>query len=89
MYNCVDGEWVVDADHVAMLDYAWDLDIVREATYAALAAVGKDNMHFRPPDEQNEHKVSAGNPCCMHAAARCNSALQTPFQVRQTSTRGD
>lgn len=58
VYTCVDGEWVVDAEHVAMLDDRWDLDVVRDAAYAALAAVGKDHMHFRPPDEQNEHKVS-------------------------------
>lgn len=62
VYTCVDGEWVVDADHVAMLDDAWDLDVVREATYAALAAVGRENMHFRPPDEQNEHKASGSTP---------------------------
>ncbi len=33
---------------------------VREAAYAALAKVGKDSMHFRPPGEQNEHKITCG-----------------------------
>jgi hypothetical protein len=33
---------------------------VRDAAYAALAAVGKDAMHFRPPEEQNDHKVTCG-----------------------------
>ncbi|KFM25353.1 Protein GrpE [Auxenochlorella protothecoides] len=33
---------------------------VRDAAYAALAAVGRDAMHFRPPAEQNEHKVTCG-----------------------------
>ena len=53
----MEGEWVVDADHVALLDDVWDLDVVRDAAYVALAKVGRDHMHFRPPDEQNEHKV--------------------------------
>lgn len=25
-----------------------------------LHQVGKDSMHFRPPDEQNDHKVTCG-----------------------------
>ncbi len=44
-------------DHAALLDEAWDLEVVRNAAYQALAAVGREKMHFRPPDEQNEHKV--------------------------------
>jgi hypothetical protein len=59
VYNRVGGEWVEDAGYVAQLDEDWHLEVVREAAYAALAAVGRDNMHFRPPDEQNEHKVRA------------------------------
>ena len=35
---------------------------MREAAYKALAQVGKERMHFRPPDEQNAHKVSCHNP---------------------------
>lgn len=58
VYTCVDGEWVVDEDHMALLDEHWDLNVVRDAAYAALAAVGRDAMHFRPKEEQNEHKVS-------------------------------
>lgn len=60
VYNHADGEWVVDQDHVALLDQDWDLNVVRDAAYAALASVGRDSMHFRPPDEQNEHKVTCG-----------------------------
>jgi hydroxymethylpyrimidine pyrophosphatase-like HAD family hydrolase len=33
---------------------------VREACYKALATVGKDAMHFRPPNEMSEHKVTCG-----------------------------
>ena len=33
---------------------------MRDAAYAALACVGKEHMHFRPPEEQNEHKVTCG-----------------------------
>ena len=57
------GQWVEDAGYAAQLDEDWHLEDVREATYAALAAVGRDNMHFRPPDEQNEHKVRLGHTC--------------------------
>ena len=32
-------------------------DVVREAAYRALVQVGKDRMHFRRPDEQNDHKA--------------------------------
>ena len=39
------------------LDEAWSVEAVREASYKALAEVGKDSMHFRPPEEQNAHKV--------------------------------
>lgn len=78
IYTCVDGEWLVDTDHAALLDEAWDLNIVRDAAYAALAAVGRDDMHFRPPDEQNEHKVSF--TCFVRAArrsARCIGISRT------------
>ena len=57
VYNWEDGKWVVDAEYASRLDQQWSLEAVRDATYAALAAVGKDSMHFRPPDEQNDHKV--------------------------------
>ena len=39
------------------------MEAVREAAYAALIAVGKDAMHFRPPSEMNEHKVTCGVAC--------------------------
>lgn len=53
----LDGDWVENAVYAAQLDEGWDLNVVREATYAALAAVGRDHMHFRPPEEQNDHKA--------------------------------
>ena len=52
--------WVLDKEFAKTLDKGWDLHAVREAAYGALAAVGKQHMHFRPPDEQNDHKVTCG-----------------------------
>lgn len=52
--------WELDNTFAKQLDRQWDLHKVREATYAALAAVGKEQMHFRPPEEQNDHKVTCG-----------------------------
>ena len=52
------GAWVEDAVYTARLGHGWDLQAVREAAYSALAAVGKDAMHFRPPGEMNDHKVT-------------------------------
>eukprot|EP00775_Hariotina_reticulata_P009256 gene9256-9422_t len=45
---------------VASPGFGWNVTAVREAAYAALAKVGKEAMHFRPPDEQNDHKVTCG-----------------------------
>lgn len=52
--------WSVDENFAARLDEDWDIVKVRNATYKALAAAGKERMHFRPPDEQNDHKVTCG-----------------------------
>ena len=48
---------VEDMHYSARLDEGWNLEIVREAAYASLAAAGREKMHFRPPEEQNAHKV--------------------------------
>ena len=52
--------WVLDKEFASKLDKDWDLHTVRDAAYAALAAVGREQLHFRPPDEQNDHKVTCG-----------------------------
>ncbi|WIA20655.1 hypothetical protein OEZ85_005031 [Tetradesmus obliquus] len=52
--------WQEDKGWAGQLDVGWRVEAVREAAYAALANVGKDSMHFRPPDEQNDHKVTCG-----------------------------
>jgi hypothetical protein len=52
-----EGEWKEDERHSARLDRGWDLEVVRDAAYSALSKVGRERMHFRPPDEQNNHKV--------------------------------
>ena len=58
IYSHEGGAWREDAAWAASLNEAWSVTVVREASYQALAAVGRDRMHFRPPEEQNEHKVS-------------------------------
>ncbi len=60
LYNWQQGSWAEDAQYASRLDHAWKLETVREATYAALAAAGREKMHFRPPEEQNDHKVTCG-----------------------------
>ncbi|KAL0041523.1 hypothetical protein WJX79_006124 [Trebouxia sp. C0005] len=60
VYNWHQGNWVEDEQYARRLAHAWKLDTVREATYAALAAAGREKMHFRPPEEQNDHKVTCG-----------------------------
>lgn len=55
-----EGEWKEDERHSARLDRGWDLEVVRDAAYSALSKVGRERMHFRPPDEQNNHKVTCG-----------------------------
>ncbi len=51
------GAWVEDEAWSGQLDEAWDVQAIRNAGYKALTQVGKDSMHFRPPEEQNSHKV--------------------------------
>uniref|UniRef100_A0A7S3RAP8 Sucrose phosphatase-like domain-containing protein n=1 Tax=Dunaliella tertiolecta TaxID=3047 RepID=A0A7S3RAP8_DUNTE len=56
-----DGEsWREDAAWTAQLDKDWDLVAVRDAAYKALTQAGRDNMHFRPKEELNQHKVTCG-----------------------------
>lgn len=64
IHSCIalaqDGQWVEDADYLTFLDTDWDVGVMRDAAYRALNAVGDDVMHFRPPDEQNDHKITCG-----------------------------
>lgn len=52
--------WTLDQEFAAQLDKGWNLEKARDATYKALAAAGRERMHFRPPEEQNDHKVTCG-----------------------------
>ena len=52
--------FVEDEEWIRRLSYKWDLGIVREITYKLLAEYGDESIHFRPPREQNEHKVTLG-----------------------------
>ena len=38
----------------------WDLRAARDVAYTLLVKYGDEHVHFRPPDEQNEHKVTLG-----------------------------
>lgn len=51
--------WVEDNKYTASF-MNWDLESVRDAAYKALLRVGKDMMHFRAPEEMNEHKITVG-----------------------------
>ena len=73
---CRGQDWVEDADFAARLDQGWDLNVVREACYQAVMAVGRDAMHFRPPEEQNDHKVTCG--VLASSAARVQVSAQPP-----------
>ena len=54
------GAWEEDTAYRSRLGRGWRLDAAREAAYRALVEVGKESMHFRPPAEMNEHKVTCG-----------------------------
>ncbi|KAL4445901.1 hypothetical protein ABPG77_009100 [Micractinium sp. CCAP 211/92] len=54
------GAWEEDEGYTASLGAGWQLEAVREACYRVLANVGKDAMHFRPPNEMSAHKVTCG-----------------------------
>jgi sucrose-6F-phosphate phosphohydrolase len=54
------GSWVADEEYEKRLGKGWDLDAVREAAYSSLATVGNEKMHFRPPSEMNEYKITCG-----------------------------
>jgi hydroxymethylpyrimidine pyrophosphatase-like HAD family hydrolase len=60
IYTKRGGRWQEDEGYTAQLGRGWQLEGVREACYKALATVGKDAMHFRPPNEMSEHKVTCG-----------------------------
>jgi sucrose-6F-phosphate phosphohydrolase len=55
-----EGSWAEDMAYGSRLSAGWNLDSVRDGAYKALVKVGKDAMHFRPPHEMNEYKVTAG-----------------------------
>jgi len=53
-------KWIEMGSWTRVLDEEWSLEAVRDATYRVLASVGREAMHFRPPEELNEHKVTCG-----------------------------
>eukprot|EP01026_Neomeris_dumetosa_P071751 TRINITY_DN7267_c0_g1_i1.p1 TRINITY_DN7267_c0_g1~~TRINITY_DN7267_c0_g1_i1.p1 ORF type:complete len:501 (+),score=55.68 TRINITY_DN7267_c0_g1_i1:3-1505(+) len=59
-FNSIKRQWQEDKDWSRRLDTGWNLEAIRDATYQCLSRIGKDRMHFRSPEEQNEHKVTCG-----------------------------
>ena len=47
----------------------------------SLASVGKEHMHFRPPDEQNAHKVKQLQLCCAEPLLQTVPDAHWPVQV--------
>lgn len=68
------SDWAEDSDFAARLDEGWDLNVVREACYQAVMSVGREAMHFRPPEEQNDHKVTCGVLATQAAVVQVTSA---------------
>lgn len=71
--------WDEDRNWSGMISEGWDVAVVREAAYQALAKVGKEMMHFRPANEQNEFKITCGVNV---------TALDTAMQTIQESLKG-
>ncbi|KAK3282896.1 hypothetical protein CYMTET_9385 [Cymbomonas tetramitiformis] len=53
-------EWQEDGEWKRRLDEGWNLEKVREAAYGAIQVGGTEMVHFRPPEELNEHKITLG-----------------------------
>ncbi|KAG2488724.1 hypothetical protein HYH03_012724 [Edaphochlamys debaryana] len=82
--------WRQDRDWSATLDERWNLKVARDACYKALAQAGKDSMHFRPPEEQNDHKVTCGvaDASASAAVATVNAELAAAGCAANVITSG-
>ena len=58
--NSISTMWEEDEEYCHQLDENWKIEAVREAAYAALSAVTKEKMHFRPASEMHAHKITCG-----------------------------
>jgi len=52
--------WVEDEGWSKALGLNWSTEVVVTAARRAIDECGHENAHFRPADEQNEHKVTIG-----------------------------
>ena len=52
--------WVEDGGWRGQLDHGWDLSLLRALASESISTVGQSVAHFRPPEEQNEHKLTLG-----------------------------
>ncbi|KXZ45571.1 hypothetical protein GPECTOR_53g157 [Gonium pectorale] len=82
--------WREDRDWSATLDERWSLKAAREACYRALEEVGKDSMHFRPAEEQNDHKITCGvaDPAASRVVDRVNAELERHGVAANVITSG-
>ncbi|GIL67509.1 hypothetical protein Vafri_20868 [Volvox africanus] len=82
--------WKEDWEWSAALDERWNLKAARDACYKALAEVGSDNMHFRPKEELNDHKITCGvaDPKAAAAVARVKGELAAAGVAANVITSG-
>ncbi|KAK9863663.1 hypothetical protein WJX84_001547 [Apatococcus fuscideae] len=86
IYSCSNGSsWEEDAHFAARLDEGWDLNVVREACYQAVMSVGREAMHFRPPEEQNNHKVTCGVLAAQ--AASVQASIQSALDQHRVAAK--
>lgn len=55
-----DDAWIEDEAWTETLDVNWSCDVVREILQQVMDKFGCENIHFRPPDEQNKYKLTVG-----------------------------
>eukprot|EP00803_Ostreobium_quekettii_P004176 evm.model.scf_87.1 EVM.evm.TU.scf_87.1 scf_87:8029-14871(-) len=90
IYRNNGGSFEEDEAWSSQLDKGWRLSAVREAAYSALALVGKEAMHFRPPEEQNDHKVTCGvrNDVLPHVLEHMGEVLKANYVKAKLITSG-
>jgi len=55
--NCA---WIEDEAWAEALDVNWSCDVVGKILQQVIDKFGSENIHFRPPDEQNKYKLTVG-----------------------------
>lgn len=55
-----DCAWIEDEAWAEALDMNWSCDVVGKILQRVIDKFGSENIHFRPPDEQNKYKLTVG-----------------------------